>query len=379
MNFWKSGQLRNLLSEASNGTTNDQVDPSETTVAVTRIETISGGDVNINKVGFVEKSPELENYKLSKGDILFSHINSLPVIGNCALVSAGLNLYSGMNLLKLRPKPTVDARFLHYLLKSKGFRDRVAAYAKPAINQASISKSTLLGFPVSIPPLPTQTTIADYLDRKTAAIDELITKKELLIEELRKYQEAVIAEAVAPREGWRKYKVKQLLKAQPKSNLPSGAGDELGAFPFYVSGAEIKRIAEPMLKGTAILMADGGKASLHLGKGEFSWSDHVLCLLSGDEAVTEFVYNQLSVQLAFLDGHGFRGTGLPMLDKRWLYEDLAIWLPKTRTEILKFNAEILEIRNHYLKRSQNVIATIQELKAYRSALISEAVTGKLPL
>lgn len=68
-----------------------------------------------------------------------------------------------------------------------------------------------------------------------------------------------------------------------------------------------------------------------------------------------------------------------MLDKRWLYEDLAIWLPKTRTEILKFNAEILEIRNHYLKRSQNVIATIQELKAYRSALISEAVTGKLPL
>lgn len=47
-----------------------------------------------------------------------------------------------------------------------------------------------------VPPLPEQTTIADYLDRKTAQIDSAIAKKEMLIERLTEYKKSLIYEAV---------------------------------------------------------------------------------------------------------------------------------------------------------------------------------------
>jgi len=50
--------------------------------------------------------------------------------------------------------------------------------------------------PLLLPPLPEQEKIANYLDRKTAQIDELIAKKERLIELLEEEKTAVINEAV---------------------------------------------------------------------------------------------------------------------------------------------------------------------------------------
>lgn len=265
-------------------------------------------------------------------------------------------------------------RFVRYALGTRDMSELVNPGAVPSVNGSQVGNML-----VWLPSPETQSTIANYLDAKTAAIDAVIAKKELLTEELKKYQEAVIAEAVRPREGWRSYKVKQLFKALPKSSVPSGAGDEAGTVPFYVSGEETKRVTEAMYTGTALLLADGGKATLHLAEGAFSWSDHVVCLVSSNDVATEFVYNQLSIQRELLDGLGFRGTGLPMLDKRWLHEDLPIWLPKSRAETVALNASIRATRERVRELTGNLQSTVQELRRLRAAIISEAVTGKLKL
>ena len=60
---------------------------------VSRIETISGHKVNMERVGYVAPFESSENYRLQIGDILFSNINSVEYIGNTAFIDKDYNLY----------------------------------------------------------------------------------------------------------------------------------------------------------------------------------------------------------------------------------------------------------------------------------------------
>lgn len=83
---WEVKSLGRVAVSVRNGTSTTQLeDETENAIKVTRIETISGGCINFDKVGLVEWSPSLEGYRLERGDILMSHINSLSMIGNCAI------------------------------------------------------------------------------------------------------------------------------------------------------------------------------------------------------------------------------------------------------------------------------------------------------
>ena len=83
---------------------------------VSRIETISGHKVNMERVGYVAPFESSENYRLRVGDILFSNINSVEYIGNTAFIDKDYDLYHGMNLLRLTPNHMVVIPFYLYLL-----------------------------------------------------------------------------------------------------------------------------------------------------------------------------------------------------------------------------------------------------------------------
>ncbi len=54
----------------------------------------------------------------------------------------------------------------------------------------------LLNFPILVPPIESQQQIADFLDKKTRIIDELIAKKEKMVDLLREKRAAIIISAV---------------------------------------------------------------------------------------------------------------------------------------------------------------------------------------
>ena len=181
-NSYEIVPLRRHIEKTTNGTTATQVEEDENTLKVTRIETISTGAIDLEKVGFVDSAENLRQFALRDGDILFSHINSMSVIGNSAAVTKDvLPLYVGMNLLRLRPSADACPAFLAWCLKSDFVRHQVRQFAKPAINQASISTTNLKRVRAPLPDLPTQRAIADFLDRETARIDLLIEKKQRLV------------------------------------------------------------------------------------------------------------------------------------------------------------------------------------------------------
>ena len=62
--------------------------------------------------------------------------------------------------------------------------------------RASLGQELLKKLPVLIPSQEEQLEIADYLDKKCAAIDSLIEKKQQFIEELTAYKKSLIYEYV---------------------------------------------------------------------------------------------------------------------------------------------------------------------------------------
>ena len=83
---------------------------------MSRIETISAHNINLERIGYVAPFDASENYRLQVGDILFSNINSVEYIGNTAFIDKDYNLYHGMNLLRLIPFRNVVVPFYLYIL-----------------------------------------------------------------------------------------------------------------------------------------------------------------------------------------------------------------------------------------------------------------------
>jgi type I restriction enzyme S subunit len=174
---WEVVKLGECLNLLSNGTTKEQNKLGKG-LPVSRIETISTGEINSQKVGYVEKlsDVEIEKYKLKVGDILFSHINSEPYLGNSAIYKNKPKiLIHGMNLLLLRTKEILlDSSFLNFLFNYYRQNKIFIKIASRSVNQSSINQGKIRALQIPLPPLPVQQKIASIL----SAIDEKIQAEE---------------------------------------------------------------------------------------------------------------------------------------------------------------------------------------------------------
>lgn len=85
--------------------------------------------------------------------------------------------------------------FVAWFLASQAGRDEVAKHARGS-TRARINLSGASALQIPVPPRATQIAISDFLDRKTAAIDALIAKKERLVALLEEKRQALITQAV---------------------------------------------------------------------------------------------------------------------------------------------------------------------------------------
>ena len=99
---WVETTLGECLAMCRNGITY-QNQTMRTSDPISRIQSISSGEIDFSRVGFAEPGQEFkESDYLMPGDILFSHINSLPQVGNTAIYRTEMPaLVHGMNLLRL--------------------------------------------------------------------------------------------------------------------------------------------------------------------------------------------------------------------------------------------------------------------------------------
>lgn len=110
-----------------------------------------------------------------------------------ATAIAARPLVTNQTFIGIVPSPRLVPDYLFYLMQASS--EHLAAHATGAIQQY-LSRSDFEQLRLPGPPISVQRAIAAFLDRKTAAIDALIAKKERLIELLQEKRQALITQAV---------------------------------------------------------------------------------------------------------------------------------------------------------------------------------------
>ena len=183
--FMNSGNNYKLgeICEIRSGYSGNQL-LSKKGLKVSRIETISGHKVNMERVGYVAPFESSGNYRLRVGDILFSNINSVEYIGNTAFIDKDYDLYHGMNLLRLTPNNMVVIPFyLYLLLNTNRMLNHFKTVCNKAVSQASINQTELGKTVIQIPPIKTQEQICElyqalYTKLETASHTKSLFQKQ---------------------------------------------------------------------------------------------------------------------------------------------------------------------------------------------------------
>ena len=102
-------------------------------------------------------------------------------------------------IVKIIPNDDIDKRFFFWYLKGfeKYLYECVNGTTIPHMNKKYIEDISMLDWS-----LDDQIRIADFLDEKCSKIDRYIEKQQQIIDKLKAYKQAVITEAVTPKDGW---------------------------------------------------------------------------------------------------------------------------------------------------------------------------------
>ena len=176
---WTQVTLGDVFESITNGINCDQKS-DEGKHSVTRIETISKGVVNFDRIGHADLSErDLIKYRLHRNDILFSHINSPIHVGKTAIFDTDFEIYHGVNLLRIRTVEAVNPKFLRYFLLHLFMSGYWLRVAKQSVNQASVNQKDISAVLFSYPSLNKQYEIVGKLDSAFTQIELLKEKIKL--------------------------------------------------------------------------------------------------------------------------------------------------------------------------------------------------------
>ena len=273
-----------------------------------------------------------------------------------------------------------------------------------------VTKGTLVGVRIPLPPLSEQAQIANFLDRKTEQIDELIRIKEQRIELLQEQRTALINQAVTK-------------GLDPNVEMKPSGVEWIGEIPKHWGVKRNKRIFDERDDRSATGKEELLTVSHLTGVSPRAEKKNVGMFLAETMegykhcSVGNLVINTMWAWMGALGISAFNGIVSPSYNVYQLksseylpkYYDYLYRIPNHITEIIRWSkgiwhsrwrlypdsffsmftitppfSEQTQIVNFLDRKTQQIdelIATeqrkIELLKEYRQSLISEAVTGKI--
>jgi type I restriction enzyme S subunit len=139
---------------------------------------------------------EIKKFLIEKGDIIITKDSErADDIAVPALIAQDFDdVVCGYHLTQIKPKE-LDGNFLFRLFQCTRFNAQFVVSAN-GVTRFGLPQRAVNDAFVGFPPLEEQNTIAQFLDHKTSQIDALISKKEALLEKLDEKRTALISHAV---------------------------------------------------------------------------------------------------------------------------------------------------------------------------------------
>lgn len=255
---WTYKELGDCLSYIKNGANIKQTKDA-TGIPITRIETLSGGVFNRDRLGYanVFSSERYSQYIMEDGDILMSHINSKAYIGRSVLYRKkdDEQIIHGMNLLRLKVVPSISSSYLNYAFKSDNFRDNVAKIRKDAVNQSSMAISDLIRIPIPVPPLSEQQRIVSELD----LLSSIIEKKKAQLKEYDQLAQSIFydmfGDPMTNEKGWKLKKMGEV--CAQKSKIARASKKFTSNSPIeYIDISSVDNISKTITTTTSYIFSE---------------------------------------------------------------------------------------------------------------------------
>ena len=141
-----------------------------------------------------ERFDEDELLHVKNGDLLMTKDGTVGKMAYIKNLPEEASLNSHLLIIR-QITPLIKNAFLYWAMLSEEFKGFCSIYQSGSIMN-SVSQSTLGAFSCSCPPLEEQQAIADFLDKKCAEIDALISLKQSKIDALKDYKKSIIYEYI---------------------------------------------------------------------------------------------------------------------------------------------------------------------------------------
>lgn len=364
-------------------------------------EAVKNDKLDFNKKrGYISEEDNVrfsKKYSPKKGDIYM--VKSGATTGNVAKVETDevFNIWSPLAVM--RPdKNRISTEFLFYAIKSDYFNTSVQLKWNMGTQQ-NIGMGILSNIRVVVPPTDEQTAIAHYLDTKLGEIDALIDKQQTLLEKLAEQRTAVIAHAVTKGlnpaaamknsgmewlgdvpEHWDIVGISKLFMLKAGGDLQpdffSREKDDEHCYPIYTNAND-----EHAVYGYTSKKRFNADSITVSGRGDIGFAvyrDHdfdaiIRLLVLSPLKKLDCKYYTYSIN-ALLD-FKFESSAVAQLSTVQLAQ-YKLLLPSYEEQANI--AEYLDNETAKIDRlCDTVNQTIGRLKEYRTALITQAVTGKI--
>ena len=367
-----------------------------------------------------ERAEEMSQFLVKDKDVV------LPIVGTLGLARVFNSSSDGNGIINQRlariscnPIKLIPEYFCIIMKDTRNYQEYFQIQARGSI-LSHLNKETIVSMPLVLPEIEEQQLIINYLDRKTTQIDTLIAKKEQFISLLQEERTAIINQAVTKGldpnvpmkdsgiewlgeipEHWEVKKLKLLANIQGRIGfkgytvgdlVSEGEGAlTLGAKhidkfnqlnlsnPEFISWDKYYESPEIMVQiGDIILTQRGtlGKVILikeDIGKATINPSMVILSKLKANDYFLYYFFNSDYFK-SWIDLTN-TATAVPMISQGQL-GNLKLVLPNNDEQ-----NQIVNSIQKSIKKIDDIIVKAQQeielLKEYKTALISEVVTGKV--
>lgn len=139
------------------------------------------GFIDLSKLEYVSNGTPSSNDKLFYGDFLFNTRNTLDLVGKVCIWREELNnAYFNSNIMRIKFSDS-NSFFMNYCFNTQRYLSLLKSIATGTTSVAAIYNKDLFSLPISLPSLPEQQKIADFLSGVDEKIGQL--ERRLALEE----------------------------------------------------------------------------------------------------------------------------------------------------------------------------------------------------
>jgi len=337
----------------------------------------------------------IEDFKpeiVQKGSLLYSFKLSVGRVGFNTM-----DCYTNEAIFSINPDSSTNLNFFYYSLPDQILKNaNENIYGAKILNQELIKNAYLV-----IPPTTEQTSIASFLNLKTSEIDEIIADKNRLLELYEEEKTAIINQAVTKGldpnvsmkdsgiewlgeipEHWEVKKVKHVMKSLNSIRVPLSS-EERGKmikreYDYFGASGIIDKVESYLFDEPLLLIGEDGANLItrnsrlsFIARGKY-WVNNHAHILSPTFGVLEYYCEIMEICDYTI---WISGSAQPKLTSDNLMNIEIVVPPIQEQQLIVHHIESECSKIDFKKaRTEELIELLTE---YRTALISEVVTGKI--